>query len=163
MRILPYRYLAQSAVADPWIYRLEKVVVPDGPEYIPPSLIPYGAILSFFVGGRRHTGRITHVDIRAESTLLRYSITVASIPLAEQYGLTDRAGDELVDRGGEILLPRGHSIPPDDIMGLTLTGGVGEIEVEWDAVAPAVGRFRVTHVRVFGGIEVLSASWEAVS
>ena len=27
----------------------------------------------------------------------------------------------------------------------------------------AVGRFRVTHVRVFGGIEVLSASWEAVS
>ena len=43
-----------------------------------------------------------------------------------------------------------------------LTGGVGEIDVSWDAVNPAVGRFRVTHVRVFGGIGVLSASWEAV-
>ena len=163
IRILPYRYLAQSAVADPWIYRLEKTVIPDGPDYIPPSLIPYGAVLSFYIGGRRHTGRITHVDIRAESTLLRYFITVASIPLAEQYGLTDREGEELIDRGGEILLPRGHSIPPDDISGLALTGGVGEIDVSWDAVSPAVGRFRVTHVRVFGGIEVLSASWEAVS
>ena len=109
---------------------LEKTVIPDGPDYIPPSLIPYGAVLSFYIGGRRHTGRITHVDIRAESTLLRYFITVASIPLAEQYGLTDREGEELIDRGGEILLPRGHSIPPDDISGLTLTGGVGEIDVE---------------------------------
>ena len=163
VRILPYRYIAQSAVPDPWIYRLEKTVIPDGPDYIPPSLIPYGAILSFYIGGRRHTGRITHVDIRAESTLLRYFITVASIPLAEQYGLTDREGEELIDRGGEILLPRGHSIPPDVIEGLTLTAGTGEIDVEWDAVSQAVGRFRVTHVRVFGGIEVLSASWEAVS
>ena len=51
IRILPYRYLAQSAVADPWIYRLEKTVIPDGPDYIPPSLIPYGAILSFYIGG----------------------------------------------------------------------------------------------------------------
>ena len=163
VRILPYRYIAQSAVVDPWVYRLEKTVIPDGPDYIPPSLIPYGAVLSFYIGGRRHTGRITHVGIRAESTLLRYFITVASIPLAEQYGLTDREGEELIDRGGEILLPRGHSIAPDRIEGLTLTGGVGEIDVSWDAVRPAVGQFRVTGVRVFGGIEVLSASWEAVS
>ena len=125
VRILPYRYIAQSAVPDPWVYRLEKTVIPDGPDYIPPSLISYGAILSFYIGGRRHTGRITHVDIRAESTLLRYFITVASIPLAEQYGLTDREGEELIDRGGEILLPRGHSIPPDVIEGLTLTAGTG--------------------------------------
>ena len=163
VRILPYRYIAQAAVVDPWIYRLEKTVIPDGPEYIPPSLIPYGAILSFYIGGRRHTGRITHVDIRAESTLLRYFITVASIPLAEQFGLTDREGEELIDRGGEILLPRGHSIRPDDISGFGVTGGVGEIDVVWDAVATISGRFRVTGVRVFGGIEVLSASWEAVS
>ena len=140
IRILPYRYIAQSAVPDPWIYRLEKVVIPDGPDYIPPSLIPYGAILSFYIGGRRHTGRITHVDIRAESTLLRYFITVASIPLAEQYGLTDREGEELIDRGGEILLPRGHSIPPDVIEGLTLTGGTGEIDVSWDAVSAGGGQ-----------------------
>ena len=105
-------------MVDPWVYRLEKTVIPDGPDYIPPSLIPYGAVLSFYIGGRRHTGRITHVDVRAESTLLRYFITVASIPLAEQYGLTDREGEELIDRGGEILLPRGHSIPPDRIEGL---------------------------------------------
>ena len=49
------------------------------------------------------------------------------------------------------------------IEGLTLTAGTGEIDVSWDAVSEAVGQFRVTHVRVFGGIEVLSASWEAVS
>ena len=95
---------------------------------------------------------------------MRYFITVASIPLAEQYGLTDREGEELIDRGGEILLPRGHSIPPDVIEGLTLTAGASEIDVSWDAVdRRQFGRFRVTHVRVFGGIEVLSASWEAVS
>ena len=114
VRILPYRYIAQSAVVDPWVYRLEKTVIPDGPDYIPPSLIPYGAVS--VVLHRRSAAYGAHYPrrhVRAESTLLRYFITVASIPLAEQYGLTDREGEELIDRGGEILLPRGHSIAPD--------------------------------------------------